>query len=100
MAVAGRYDCVTKTPMGTMKGLMTVVPGDGDTFTGTITGDLGSLELRDGTIAGDTIAWKMTMTSPMKIELDCKATITGDDLAGKIKAGFFGSMDLLGTRAG
>lgn len=98
MSVAGRYDCTTKTPMGTMKGLLTVVP-EGDTFTGTITGDLGSMELKDGTIDGDTISWKMTMTSPMKIDLDCKATITGDDLDGKIKAGFFGSMDLKGTRA-
>ncbi|TYC81625.1 hypothetical protein [Novosphingobium sp. BW1] len=99
MSVAGRYECTTKTPLGTQKGVLTVVP-EGESFTGTISGDLGAMDLEDGTIAGDTLRWKMTMTSPMKIELDCKATITGDDLDGTIKAGFFGTMDLKGTRIG
>lgn len=97
MSLAGRYDCLTKTPMGTQKGVLTVVP-EGNTFTGDMTGDLGSMPISNGTIEGDTLRWKMTMTSPMKIDLDCTATITGDDLAGKIKAGFFGSVDLTGTR--
>ncbi|MBH0112520.1 hypothetical protein I5E68_06085 [Novosphingobium sp. YJ-S2-02] len=97
MPVAGTYDCLTKTPMGTQKGVLTVVP-EGDTFTGEISGDLGTMPLENGTVDGDTIRWKMTMTKPMKIDLDCTATITGDDLAGKIKAGFFGTMDLTGTR--
>ncbi len=98
MGVGGSYDCVTKTPMGTQKGILTVVP-EGDTFTGTMAGDLGAMELRSGTIEGDTLRWKMTMTSPMKIDLDCTATITGDSLTGKIKAGFFGSVELTGTRS-
>ncbi|MCJ1962494.1 hypothetical protein [Novosphingobium mangrovi (ex Hu et al. 2023)] len=99
MSVAGRYECTTKTPMGTQKGVLTIVP-EGDTFTGTIAGDLGAMDLENGTIAGNTIAWKMTMTSPMKIDLDCKASIEGDDLTGTIKAGFFGTMELKGTRIG
>lgn len=98
MSVAGSYDCVTKTPMGMQKGVLTVVPEGGDTFTGQITGDLGTMPLENGTIEGDTIRWKMTMTKPMKIELTCTATIQGDVLSGKIKAGFFGTMDLNGTR--
>lgn len=97
MALEGRYDCITKTPIGTQKGVLSVVP-EGDRFTGTITGDLGSMPLENGTIAGNTLRWTMTMTSPMKIELDCTATIDGDTLSGKIKAGFFGSMELSGTR--
>ncbi len=98
MSVAGTYDCVTKTPLGTQKGVLTVVPEGPDSFSGTIRGDLGAMDLKNGSIAGNTIAWKMTMTSPMTIELDCKATIEGDTLSGTIKAGFFGSMNLAGTR--
>lgn len=98
MAVAGSYDCVTKTPMGPQKGVLTVTPGEGDTFTGQIAGDLGSMDIKDGTITGNTLSWRMKMTMPMPMDLDCTATIDGDTLTGTVKAGMFGTMDLTGTR--
>lgn len=97
MSVAGSYDCVTQTPLGAQKGVLTIVP-EGDTFTGNITGDLGSMDVKNGTVCGDTLKWQMKMTMPMPMDLDCVATIDGDTLTGKIKAGMFGSMDLKGTR--
>lgn len=97
MSLGGTYECSTKTPMGHQKGTLTIVP-EGDTFTGQITGDLGTMELRNGTISGNTLSWKMKMTSPMPIDLDCKATVDGTDLTGTIKAGFFGTMQLNGTK--
>jgi hypothetical protein len=100
MTVAGTYDCVTNTPLGRQKGVLTIVPGAGDSFTGNITGDLGSMDIADGRIAGQTLTWSMKMTSPMPMDLDCTATVDGDQLTGKIKAGMFGSMDLTGTRQG
>ncbi|MCJ2188148.1 hypothetical protein [Novosphingobium beihaiensis] len=98
MTVAGNYDCITKTPMGPQKGVLTVVPGEGDTFTGQITGDLGSMDVKNGTVSGNTLTWQMKMTMPMPIDLDCTATIEGDTLTGKVKAGMFGTMELTGTR--
>lgn len=98
MSVAGTYDCVTNTPLGRQKGVLTIVPGDGDSFTGNITGDLGSMDIADGRIAGETLKWSMKMTSPMPMDLDCTATVEGDQLTGQIKAGMFGSMELTGTR--
>ncbi|MCT2399683.1 hypothetical protein [Novosphingobium mangrovi (ex Huang et al. 2023)] len=98
MTIAGSYDCVTKTPMGPQKGVLTIVPGEGGAFSGDITGDLGSMEIKGGTITGNTLTWQMKMTMPMPIELDCTATIEGDALTGKVKAGMFGTMDLAGTR--
>ncbi|KPH59581.1 hypothetical protein [Novosphingobium sp. ST904] len=95
--LGGTYECSTKTPMGHQKGTLTIVPA-GDTFTGQITGDLGTMELRDGKISGNTLSWKMKMTSPMPIDLDCKATVDGTDLTGTIKAGFFGTMKLEGNK--
>lgn len=100
MALAGSYNCVTKTPLGNQKGVLTIVPGEGDSFTGGITGDLGSMEIRDGRVSGNTLHWQMKMTMPMPMELDCTATIEGDNLTGTVKAGMFGEMELTGTRRG
>ncbi|MCJ2177244.1 hypothetical protein [Novosphingobium album (ex Hu et al. 2023)] len=100
MTVAGSYDCITKTPMGPQKGVLTIVPGEGDTFTGNIAGDLGSMDIKNGTISGNTLTWQMKMTMPMPMDLDCTATVEGDALTGKVKAGMFGTMDLTGTRQG
>ncbi|HKT84653.1 MAG TPA: hypothetical protein VJQ77_01060 [Novosphingobium sp.] len=100
MALAGSYDCVTKTPLGDQKGVLTIVPDSGDSFTGRITGDLGSMEIGDGRISGNTLRWRMKMTMPMPMDLDCTATIEGDRLTGIVKAGMFGEMELTGTRRG
>ena len=100
MPVPGTYDCVTKTPLGPQKGVLTVVPGDGDSFSGTIVGDLGQMDIRDGRISGDTLTWQMKMTMPMPMDLDCTATVTGDALSGTVKAGMFGTMEITGTRRG
>ncbi|MYL97325.1 hypothetical protein GR702_05995 [Novosphingobium sp. FGD1] len=98
MSVAGTFNCVTNTPLGRQKGVLTIVPGQGDSFTGNITGDLGSMDINDGRIDGQRLTWSMKMTSPMPMNLDCKATVEGDELTGTIKAGMFGSMELTGTR--
>lgn len=95
--LGGTYECSTKTPLGHQKGTLTIVP-QGDAFTGQITGDLGTMDLREGRIDGNQLTWKMKMTSPMAIDLDCKATVEGAALTGTIKAGFFGTMTLEGTK--
>lgn len=98
MSVAGTYDCVTKTPLGAQRGILTVVPGDGDSFSGNISGDLGAMDINDGHVAGNTLTWTMKMIVPMPMQLDCAATIDGDALTGSVKAGMFGSMEITGTR--
>lgn len=99
MTLAGTYDCVTNTPLGKQKGVLTIMPSDGDTFTGHISGDLGSMAITDGRISGQTLSWSMKMTMPMPMALDCTATVDGDNLRGEIKAGMFGTMELTGTRS-
>ncbi len=101
MSVAGTYDCVTKSPMGDQKGTFTVVPGDdGNTFTGSMAGGMGSMDVEDGKIDGDKLTWKMNMTVPMPMTLDCEATVDGDQLTGNVNAGAFGAMPLTGQRQG
>lgn len=97
MSVAGTYDCVTKTPMGDQSSKFTVTV-DGDSFTGSNVGAMGSMDVEDGKVAGNTLTWKMKMTVPMPMTLDCEATVDGDTLSGTVKAGAFGSFPMNGTR--
>ena len=97
--VDGSYDCVTKSPMGDQKSVFTVA-SDGTSFTGSNTGAMGALDVENGTVDGNKLAWTMNMKVPMPMVLDCEATIDGDALTGTIKAGPFGSMAMSGTRQG
>lgn len=98
MSVAGTYDCVTKTPMGDQKSKFTVVDNDDGTFSGNNAGAMGSMDVEDGKIDGNTLTWKMKMTVPMPMTLEGSATIDGDALTGSVNAGAFGSMAMSGTR--
>lgn len=93
----GAYECVTKTPMGDQQSVFTVRT-DGDTFTGLNAGTLGSMEVEDGRVDGNTLTWKMQMKTPMPLTLDATATIDGDRLTGTVNAGAFGAMAMTGTR--
>jgi len=98
MAVAGTYNVITKTPMGDQNGTFTVVV-DGDSFTGNVSGPMGSMDVKNGKVSGNNLTWQMDMKVPMPMTLDCEATVDGDSLTGNVKAGAFGSMGLTGTRA-
>ena len=98
MSVSGTYDCVTKTPMGDQTSKFTI-NADGDTFTGQNAGQMGSMDVVDGKVSGNTLTWKMNMTVPMPMTLEGEATIEGDTLTGTVKAGAFGAFPMNGTRA-
>lgn len=97
MSVAGKYECVTKTPMGDQASTLTVEV-DGDSFTGSNSGAMGNSPISDGKVDGNTITWSSQITIPMPMKLDCKATIEGDALTGTVTAGAFGSFPITGTR--
>ncbi len=97
MSVAGTYDCVIKSPMGDQKSKFTVTV-DGNSFTGMMAGGMGSMEVADGKVSGNTLTWKMNMTVPMPMTLDCDAAIDGAAIVGTVKAGAFGAFPLSGTR--
>ena len=97
MSVAGVYDCVTKSPMGDQKSVLTLEV-DGDTVTGSNVGAQGSLDLEDGKADGNSASWTMNMTVPMPMKLEANVTVDGDALTGTVKAGAFGEMAMTGTR--
>ncbi|TMM48737.1 hypothetical protein [Qipengyuania marisflavi] len=98
MSAAGTYDTVVKSPMGEQKGTFTVVPGDDGCFTGSMAGAMGSMDVKDGKMDGDKLTWKMDMTVPMPMTLDCEATVEGNQMTGTVNAGAFGAMPITGQR--
>lgn len=94
----GTWDTVMKTPMGDQKAKMTF-DVSGDTFTGSTATPMGTLELENGKIDGDTFTWTMEMTVPMKMTLEGTATVDGDTFSGEVKAGMMGTSAINGTRA-
>ena len=97
MSIDGSYDCVTKSPMGDQASVVTIVT-NGDTFTGTNEGAMGSMALEDGKIDGNTLTWVMNMTVPMPMKLEGNATIIDGVLTGSVNAGAFGEMAMSGTK--
>ncbi|HMS20343.1 hypothetical protein DXH95_15345 [Sphingorhabdus pulchriflava] len=96
-AVDGDWEVTVKSPMGDQKSVLTI-NSDGDSFTGKMQGSLGSMDIANGSVSGNTLSWKMDMTVPMPMTLDCTATVDGDSITGEVKAGAFGSMPVSGTR--
>jgi hypothetical protein len=97
MSVAGNWNIRIATPIGDQKGVATIVPDGAGRFTGTISGDVGSMNIA-GEAQGDHLTWTMKIAKPMPLDLECEADAQGDALTGALKAGFLGSFKLSGTR--
>jgi hypothetical protein len=95
----GSWDCTAKTPLGQQSFTLTIRTA-GDRFTGGVSGELGSKEIADGQVNGNNLEWKMQVSSPMRLNLDCEATIDEDRIEGVVRAGFLGVFPLSGVRAG
>jgi hypothetical protein len=97
-SIDGTWNTVTKSPMGDQQATLTIT-SSGDTLTGTFAGGMGTTEIKDGKLEGDTATWAMDITVPMPMTLTAKATVDGDTLDGTVTAGAFGSFPFSGTRA-
>jgi hypothetical protein len=96
--VDGSWNTVTKSPMGDQQAVLTVQSA-GDSFTGNFSGGLGTTDIKDGKVSGDTLSWTLDISVPMPMTLTCEATVDGDALNGTVTAGVFGSFPITGTRA-
>lgn len=71
---------------------------DGDKLTGTATTFGNTVEITDGKIDGNTFKHKMKMKTPMgNMKLTVTGDVKGDEIFGKMKAGFV-SLDFTGKR--
>jgi hypothetical protein len=95
--VDGSWNTVTKSPMGDQQAVLTVRSA-GDSFTGNFSGGLGTTDITDGKVDGDTLNFSLNITVPMPMTLTVEATVDGDNLNGTVTAGAFGSFPITGTR--
>ncbi|HEV7428110.1 MAG TPA: hypothetical protein VGQ46_17270 [Thermoanaerobaculia bacterium] len=95
--VDGQWETVIKSPMGDQSGTLTV-DAEGGSFKGSYASATGTTAIT-GEVADETLTWKMKITVPMPMTLDCKATVTGNTMTGTVTAGAFGTFPLTGTRA-
>ncbi len=98
MSADGTWNTTINSPMGAQNGTMTLAT-DGGTLTGKLASPQGEIEIEDGTVDGDNLAWKANMTSPMPMTLEFSATVSGDEINGEVKLGAFGNATFTGTRA-
>ena len=94
--IDGIWDCVSSTPMGDQKSVMTL-KCEGETVTGTSATDFESVEITDGHFDGKTFTWKMRISVPFKMNMSGEVVVDGDSMSGGVGA-FLGSSDMRGTR--
>jgi hypothetical protein len=98
MAVDGNWNIVMTTPMGERKAMLNVKSAGG-TLTGTQGADGNSGEIFDGTVNGDNVGWKLSITNPMPLTLEFTGKVSGDSMSGEMGIGPMGSFPFTGTRA-
>lgn len=95
--VTGKWNMTFDTDQGTTTATMTLQQ-DGDTLTGELVGDQGTLEF-EGTITGDTLEWVMEVDAGGAfIEIAMDGTVDGDEMVGTADFGGYGGGDWTATR--
>ncbi|GIQ75290.1 MULTISPECIES: hypothetical protein [unclassified Bradyrhizobium] len=98
MAVDGNWNLTMTTPMGERKATLSLA-SSGGTLTGTQGAEGNSTEIFDGTVNGDSVAWKVSITNPMPLTLEFSGKVAGDGISGEMGIGPMGSFPFTGTRA-
>jgi hypothetical protein len=98
MAVDGKWNLKIKTPMGEQGGMLEL-KANGGALTGSMSGNMGSVAIENGSVAGEAVKWSAKVTSPMPIQLDFDGKVEGDAISGSVKLGAFGTSTFSGTRA-
>jgi len=99
MAVDGTWKLTVNTPMGVQESTLTI-SASGATLTGTQTaGSSEGRTIEDGTVNGNNISWKASITRPMALTLEFSAAVDGDKMSGSVKLGPFGKQAFSGARA-
>jgi hypothetical protein len=99
MTADGNWSVVVTTPLGERRGALSVKT-EGSALKGTQMADDGkSADIFDGTVNGDEISWKVSITDPMPMTLEFTGTVDGDEIAGTVKLAEFGNSSFSGNRS-
>lgn len=97
MSVDGNWNITMSTPMGERNATLTLTSAGG-TLTGTQAADGNSGEIFDGTVNGNDVAWKISITNPMPLTLTFTGSVDGSAMSGEMGIGPMGSFPFTGTR--
>jgi hypothetical protein len=98
MAVDGNWNITMSTPMGERNATLDL-QSSGTTLTGTQGAEGNTGEIFDGTVNGDDVAWKISITNPMPLTLEFTGKVAGDTMSGEMGIGPMGSFPFTGKRA-
>ena len=98
MAVDGNWNLTMTTPMGERQATLSLKAA-GATLTGTQGADGNTAEIFDGTVNGDNVSWKVSITNPMPLTLEFTGTVSGNTISGEMGIGPMGSFPFTGARA-
>ena len=98
MSADGNWNLVVSTPMGERQATLSVKT-DGGALKGSQAADGNSTEIFDGTVKGNEVSWKVSITDPMPMTLEFSGTVDGDKLSGSVTLGAFGSSSFTGKRS-
>ena len=95
MGVAGNWNLAVNSPMG-LQHVRLALRYVGNQLVGTVTNDAAGVtsEIFDGRLDGDTLSWKFR--TQFKLILSFTTTVKGATMAGRVKAGIFGSFNVIG----
>ena len=99
MAVDGTWKLTVNTPMGVQESTL-VLSSSGAMLSGTQAAATGeSRPIDGGTVNGNAVNWKTSITKPIAVTLEFNGTVTNDRMSGSVKLGMFGTQSFSGVRA-
>ena len=98
MAADGTWTIAIETPMGTRNTTL-VLNTEGTVLKGTQSEGAESTPIADGTVNGNQLTRKVSISNPMPMDLDFTAEVDGDKISGKAATMMFGSFPFTGARA-
>jgi hypothetical protein len=98
MSADGTWNLMMQTPMGERRSKLTLSTAGG-TLTGQQEAEGNTTDIAEGTVNGNDLSWKVSITNPMPLTLTFSGTVDGNNLNGTADTGMFGSFPFEGTRA-
>jgi hypothetical protein len=98
MTADGNWSLVVVTPLGERRGNLSLKT-EGNTLNGTQMADGNSVEIFDGAVNGNEVFWRVSITDPVPMTLEFAGTVNGNEIAGTVRLGEFGSSSFFGSRS-
>ena len=98
MSADGTWTLTLETPMGERRSTLTLSTAGG-ALTGTQEAEGDTTNIAEGSVNGNQVSWKVSVTNPMPLTLTFNGNVDGDAISGMADTGMFGSFPFEGKRA-